>query len=115
MKNIEWYPSEDNALLLDFIKELKKKNDNQNYDNLKRIIEQLEIHGFELEKISKGSIKKMGNKLWELRYFDVRILFTHHKEKQIFYILQGFLKDSQKTPQKIIKQARKYVKEIQRN
>ena len=87
-----------------FIKSLQKPT----IAKVLRIIDLLEKFG---QKLGPPHTKKISSRLFELRIpgkQEVRIFYTFHKS-QIF-LLQGFVKKSQKIPQKEIKIALQKLK-----
>jgi len=95
----------------DYIKELREKNDKSSRIKLYKItnyIDKLCEHG---TKVGYPVIKNIGNNLWELRPIRDRILFFYYKDNT-FVLLHYFMKKTNKTPKKEIKEAYNRMKEF---
>lgn len=113
MYDLIFYPSEEKPLLNDFFKILIKENDSMGYQEVERFLNALRKYGLKINnKFSPEAIKYLKAGLYELRPGNYRIFFTIKKSENSFYILHGFKKKSNKTPQKELIKARNYVKEI---
>lgn len=105
------YPENDRALINDFIDDIKKSGNDKVYKDLRKYLKKLSEHGFDMNtKFKTKSIRKIEKDMYELRPDNFRILFT--SKADVFYILNGFLKTTQKTPKAEKDKARKYIKEI---
>ncbi|NMA05540.1 MAG: hypothetical protein GX931_04130 [Acholeplasmataceae bacterium] len=113
MYDIEYYPSEDNALILDLINEMEGSKKGTDYGNIMLYIEKLSEHGFKMNsKFKRESYKKIDDNLFELRPPKIRIFFTCFNNK--FYILQGFYKKTPKLPPNEINKAKRYINDIKK-
>lgn len=95
----------------DFIKNLYKSKSKDSRINFKKIqdyLSALQIHGLDLNSVY---IKRLSNKIWELRPIRNRILFAGYNG-EYFVILSHFLKQTQKTPIKEIEKAEKRFKDF---
>lgn len=107
MAKIKYYPDEDHAPIKKLLEKLSDSSHSRQLKTLLLTLDMLEKYGFRInEEFKSETIKSFGNDLWEIRAFNVRIFFTYHKENQTIWLLHGFIKKSQKTPKKEIKQAR---------
>lgn len=105
------YPDFDNALIDGLITDIKKSGDQKKYADLKKYLKNLSKFGFQINTRFKAqAFKKITSNLYELRPPNFRIFFT--EKDDIFYILHGFYKKTQKTPLREISKAKKYVKII---
>ena len=105
------YPERDRALINDLIADIKSSGDPKNWADLNRYMEKLAEYGLEMnEKFKRESYKKLEDDMFELRPTNFRVMFTFFDGK--FYILNGFFKKSQSTPQSAIDTARKHIKQI---
>lgn len=108
------YPDNDNALINSLLADIKKSGDNKNYNDFKRFTESLSLHGFEINtKFKKNALRKIEDDLYELRPLKFRIMVTHFQN--VFYLLNGFFKDTNKTPNKEKEIAKHYIQEIKQN
>ena len=64
-----------------------------------------------MHSIKERYIKHLQNDIWELRPIRDRILFAYLKNNKII-ILTIFMKQTQKTPQREIERAEKYLKDF---
>ena len=114
MYNIEFY--EDRNGLSDtyeYIKKLIEKPTKENMQKLKKIdmyLTLLSKHGLML---GEPYIKKINNKIWELRPLRDRFLFIYCKDNK-FLILNYFTKKTQKTPKMEIKKAERLIKDYEK-
>lgn len=105
------YPDTDSALINDLIADIKSSGNPKNWADFRRYLEKLAEFGLEMnEKFKSQSFKKLEDDMYELRPTNFRIMFTFFNGK--FYILNGFFKKSQSTPQSAIELARKHIKHI---
>jgi phage-related protein len=100
-----------NSPVYDFIQELTHKTDKDSRINSNKINDYIEIlskHG-----ITAGEpfIKHIDGELWELRPIRNRIFFASWTDNS-FILLHHFLKKTQKTPQREIKQALRNLNDI---
>lgn len=97
-----------NEPVMEFIRELKQKNDKDSRVHLNKIYDDIEVlikHGTDGARITK-SMKHLDGDIWELRPIDNRILFGAWYD-DVFLLLHVFLKKTQKTPPKEIEKAKK--------
>lgn len=86
MYDIEYYPSEDNALILDLINEMEGSKKGTDYGNIMLYIEKLSEHGFKMNsKFKRESYKKIDDNLFELRPPKIRIFLLALIINFIFY------------------------------
>ena len=102
-----------NVPVLDFLRKLAKQKGKDSRINLGKIqdyIKILEEHG---TRAGEPYIKKVDDKenIWELRPLGNRIFFVAWIENS-FVLLHVFQKQTQKTPQRQIDQARREVKDL---
>ena len=102
-----------NVPVLDFLRKLAKQKGKDARINLGKIqdyIKVLEEHG---TRAGEPYIKKVDDKenIWELRPLGNRIFFVAWIENS-FVLLHVFQKQTQKTPQRQIDQARREVKDL---
>ena len=102
-----------NVPVLDFLRKLAKQKGKDSRINLGKIqdyIKILEEHG---TRAGEPYIKKVDAKenIWELRPLGNRIFFVAWIENS-FVLLHVFQKQTQKTPQRQIDQARREVKDL---
>ena len=105
------YPEDGRALIIDLIDDIKKSGNQKDYKDFRKYMDKLSEHGFEINTEFKAeALKKLEDDMYELRPDNFRILLTYKDD--VFYILNGFFKKSQKTPKSKKDLARKYIKEI---
>ena len=104
MYEVEFYKKTNESIpVLDFIKKLNNENEKE---KIFAYIKYLREYGLTLRE---PHIKKLTNTdIWELRPRNNRILFFCFKDGN-FVLLNGFVKKTQKTPQKEIDRAAKYM------
>jgi len=82
------------------------------YEKILTYIRSLRKHGI---GIGEPVVKHIGDDIWELRPLAHRILFFYWKDNK-FILLHHFIKKTNKTPSKEIKQAERNMKDyIERN
>jgi phage-related protein len=79
------------------------------YQKILTYIRALETYG---TYIGEPQVKHINGGLWELRPLSHRILFFYWRDNK-FILLHYFRKKTQKTPQKEIQQAERYMKDYQ--
>lgn len=113
MYKIKYMPDDENALLKSFLISLSKDGNHQIGKSVLLYIDRLREHGFDINKDFKSqSLKKIKEKLWELRPKSARILLTYHAKEQAFYILNCFIKKTNKTPEEEKNKARILIEQI---
>ncbi len=111
MWNIIFYEKEDGTKpVQEFLEKLPVKH----YAKALRDIDVLEEYGTAL---TEPHVKHIGGKLWELRIKSAsdisRIFYFVHVGKDII-LLHGFVKKTQKTPNREIETANNYLEDYQR-
>ena len=113
MYNVEFYSDKNNREpVREYIDELRRRS-GTNKDariNLSKIVayvDLLEKHG---TWIGEPIVKHLDGDIWELRPLANRFLFAYYKDK-IYLLLHHFIKETQKTPQREINQAKRNFKE----
>lgn len=105
------YPENGRALIKDLLDEFKKSGNPKYYTDLRKYTKKLSEHGFDINQNFKAlAMKKLEDDMYELRPPNFRILFTY--KHGVFYLLNGFLKESKKTPASQKDKARDYIKII---
>lgn len=113
MYTIKYMPDDEHALLKSFLISLSKDGNKQLLKTVLLFIDRLSEYGFDINKEFKsGSLKKIEDKLWELRPKSARILLTYHAMEQAFYILNCFIKKTEKTPEEEKIKARNLMERI---
>ena len=83
--------------------------------NLNKIIAYIDLLCEKGTRIGEPVTKHLEDDIWELRPIDNRILFAYYKDNQ-FLLLHQFIKKTNKTPQREIKQAKRNLTDyIERN
>lgn len=118
MYEIEFYYDKNGRSdIVDMLDNLKKrsatrKNDRINREKILTYIGALAKYG---TRIGKPFVKHIDGGLWELRPLSNRIFFFYWKDNK-FVLLHHFMKKTQKTPPKEIKQAKYKLKDfLERN
>lgn len=107
MYEIKVYETSNGNRPLDkFISRLVGKHKDDQVTRIKAMIYKLQQYGFGLMKIEKGSIKYIGDQIYELRPSPSRIFFFYSDGNE-FVLLHGFEKTTKKTPPKEIEKARR--------
>ena len=97
--------------IVDYLRDLASKSDKDSRIKSTKIndyIQQLSVYGTEL---GEPYIKHLGGGLWELRPLRDRVLFAAWDGKS-FMLLHHFMKKTQKTPPREIKQALRNLADI---
>jgi len=97
--------------VLEYMRELAKDNDKDSRIKLNKIndyIQQLTKNGI---SIGEPYIKRLDRDIWELRPLRDRILFAAWDGEK-FVLLHHFVKKTQKTPPKEIKQAKRNLADL---
>ena len=95
----------------EYLQKLQKRKDKESRIKSNKIIGYINLlskHGINL---GEPYIKHLQNDIWELRPIRDRILFAYLKNNKII-ILTIFMKQTQKTPQREIERAEKYLKDF---
>lgn len=95
-----------NEPVLDFIRELSRKNDKDSRVNLNKINDYIQMLGKYGTKIGEPYIKHLDGEIWEIRPLRNRIFFVAWVDGS-YVLLHQFIKKSQKTPKREIEQAKR--------
>ena len=96
--------------LTDFKSLLKSKHQFEYISEVDRIVSALEKYGFQINnEYKRESLKKLDSDLYEIRTKHIRI-FLYFDGNNFFILLHGFIKKTQETPLKELKQAKEEVK-----
>ena len=90
----------------DYIQELSTKGDKDSRIKLNKIYEYVKYLGEAGQQAGEPYIKHLDGDIWELRPLRDRILFAAW-DGQSFILLHHFMKKTQKTPPREIKQAKR--------
>lgn len=114
MYDIEFYEDKNGeSEVYEYIRRLRKNNTKENKQKLKKIymyVELLAEHGLFLKE---PYIKKLDKEIWELRPIRDRILFASWYNNK-FILLSVFLKQTQKTPQREIEKAKRFLEDYKK-
>ncbi len=95
---------------LQYLQHNTSKDNRVKFNKISSYIEALSLYGLNLKE---PYIKKIDKDIWELRPLKDRILFTTwHNNK--FILLSIFMKQSQKTPKREIKKAKRLLEDYKR-
>lgn len=112
MYNVVFYKDKNNySEVEDYLQKLQKKNDKNsriNFNKITAYIDLLSQYGLTL---GEPYIKHINNDIWELRPLRNRILFAYWNNNN-FVLLNIFLKQTQKTPNKEIEKAQRYLEDF---
>lgn len=100
-----------NSEIEQYLLKLQKKKDKDTKIKFNKIIAYIDMlskHGI---SIGEPYIKHLENDIWELRPLRDRILFAYMNNNKII-LLNIFLKQTQKTPQREIQKAKRYLKDF---
>lgn len=97
-------------LIKEYIKSLKQNDSKDNNIKFKKIISYIRILQQEGISIGKPYVKHIEGKIWELRPLRDRILFAYCDNNEIV-LLTIFMKQTQKTPRREIKKAKKLLED----
>lgn len=94
--------------IVDYLDKLKEKSvtDKTARINREKILSYMKALSEYGTRIGKPFVKHIEENLWELRPLSNRIFFFYWKDNK-FVMVHHFIKKSQKTPKKELKQARK--------
>jgi len=97
-------------VLLDALKKkaYTSKDARIQYEKILTYIRSLSVHG---TRIGEPVVKHIGGDIWELRPLARRIFFFYWQDNK-FILLHHFVKKTNKTPQKEIKQAQRYMEDF---
>ena len=95
-----------NEPVLDFIRELSRKNDKDSRVNLNKINDYIQMLSKYGTKIGEPYIKHLDGEIWEIRPLKNRIFFVAWVDGS-YVLLHQFIKKSQKTPKREIEQAKR--------
>lgn len=114
MYEIELYEDRNGkSEIQNYLKNLRKnenKNDRIKSNKIRMYIQLLSEHGLDLRE---PYIKKLDEEIWELRPIRDRILFASGGNNK-FILLSIFMKQTQKTPKKEIRKAKKFYNDYKR-
>ena len=91
----------------EFLKELEENGEIKRVDKIYAYINTLIKYG---TRIGYPHVKHIEDDIWELRPYSDRIFFFYWKDKT-FILLHHFLKKTNKTPKREIKQAKRNMKD----
>ena len=94
----------------EYIKKLQKRKDKESNIKFNKIVSYLNMLSKYGKEIGEPYIKHLEDEIWELRPLKDRILFAYYNNNE-FIILNIFIKQTRKTPQKEIIKAKKYFKD----
>lgn len=94
----------------DYIDNVSRKYGTKDVAAIHIAITLLEKHGFDANRYKKQLIKKLDKDIYELRPGDNRILFFFF-DGEMFVLLHGFRKKTQKTPKHEIETAKDQMDE----
>lgn len=97
----------------DYLLKLQKRTNKDSRIKLNKIIAYIDMlskHGI---SIGEPYIKHLDNDIWELRPLRDRILFAYWENNK-FVLLSVFMKQTQKTPQREIEKAKRYLKDFKK-
>lgn len=111
MYTIEIYEDKNGrSIIKEYILDLhkqKSKDSNIKFNKIISYIRELQKNGI---SIGENYIKHIKDEIWELRPLKHRILFAYVNNK--FILLNIFIKQTKKTPQREIQKARKIAKRL---
>lgn len=93
----------------EYLQELQERKDKDSRIKANKIIGYIDLLSKYGMNLSEPYIKHLRNDIWELRPIRDRILFAYLKNNKII-LLTMFIKRTQKTPEKEIDKAEKYLK-----
>ena len=96
---------------LDYIRDIAKKKDKDSRINLNMINDYFEALKQNGTRLGMPFVRHLENDLWELRPLGNRIFFVVWIY-EIFVLLHGYEKKSNKTPERELKRARQEIKEL---
>lgn len=96
---------------LDYIRDIAKKKDKDSRINLNKINDYIEALKQNGTRLGMPFVRHLENDLWELRPLGNRIFFVVWID-EIFVLLHGYEKKSNKTPERELKRARQEIKEL---
>lgn len=109
MYKIEIYEDKNGqSPIKEYIKSLKENYSKDNKIKLKKIISYIRMLEQRGVSIGKPYVKHIEGEIWELRPLRDRILFAYCDNNEII-LLSIFMKQTQKTPRKEIKRAKKLL------
>ena len=100
-----------NSDIKDYIQSLRKGKDKDSRINLQKIQDYIKFLKIEGKQAGEPYVKPLDGEIWELRPLRNRILFAAWDGKS-FILLHHFLKRTQKTPPREIKQAKRNLADI---
>ena len=100
-----------NEPIKEYIKKLANKTDKNSRINTNKILEYMDYLRKHGHKAREPYAKRIDNEIWELRPIDNRILYATWEGNK-FILLHHFKKETQKTPQREIKQAKRNLADI---
>lgn len=111
MYNIEIYETRNGkSEIKDYIKSLQTNSNKQNNIKLNKILAYIRILKEKGLSLGAPYIKHIDSEIWELRPLRDRILFACYVNNKII-LLSYFMKQTQKTPIKEIKKAKRYLED----
>ena len=109
MYNIKIYETENGrSEIKEYIKQLNNKNSKSNKIKLNKIIAYIRMLKKYVLELGTPYIKHIDKEIWELRPIKNRLLFAYYKDN-MFILLSIFTKKTQKTPNKEIEKAKRYL------
>jgi len=100
-----------NSDIYDYIQSLRKGKDKDSRINLQKIQDYIKFLKIDGKQAGEPYVKPLDGEIWELRPLRNRILFAAWDGKS-FILLHHFLKQTQKTPPREIKQAKRNLVDI---
>lgn len=96
-----------------FADEVRRFGEKVNLTRIQRYVDDLGERGFSLQDI--GHLEKVEEDLYELRPKPYRVFVCWHKAERAFYLLNGFRKKTQRTPESEKDRARHLKRELLAN
>ena len=111
MYDVEIYETENGkSEVKEYIKELQKKTSKDKKIKFQKIIAYIRMLQEQGLSLGEPYIKHLDEQIWELRPLRNRILFASCIDNK-FILLTIFIKKTQKTPQKEIEKAKRYLED----
>ena len=112
MYRIRFYKDKNgNRPIVDYLRNLAKKTDKDSRIKVTKINDYIQLLSKDGLSIGEPYIKRLDDEIWELRPLRDRILFVAWDGKS-FILLHIFMKDTQKTPTREIKQAKRNLADM---
>jgi phage-related protein len=98
---------------MEFLEEVERAGRRASKAKIEETVRYLAVFGTQA-LVSAERASQVEGEIWELRPHPYRVMFFHDDERQRYVLLQGFIKQGQKTPPREIENAKRMLEDYYR-